>query len=289
METGKKRLAAEQAEQYLPDSRGSNLLLLVAMIVGAVLLFYPSAADYWNDLHQTQLVSNYMERVAAMSSREYAGLIVAAQEYNRRLAETGIVWEMTEEQREEYRSLLDPTGTGIMGYIDVPKINVKLPLFHGTTKEVLRSSIGHMEQTSMPVGGAGSHSALSGHRGLPSAKLFSDLNLLAEGDTFTLSILDDTFTYEVDKVRVVLPDTLSPLEIEPGQDYCTLITCTPYGINSHRLLVRGHRVKNKNGNARVVADALKLDPRFTAPFFMAPMLGGLLILLFAWPPKKKNN
>ena len=274
---GNRRITDE--ENAAGAGQGGNFLLLLALVAGLFLLLYPSAADYWNDLHQSQMLSDYMEKLSGLTAAEYARAIADAEAYNRRLSETGILWEMPEEQQEEYRSLLDPGGTGVMGYIDVPKIDVKLPLYHGTSADVLRISIGHMEQTSLPVGGRGSHCALSGHRGLPSAKLFSDLNLLEEGDTFTLSILNETYTYEVENVRVVLPDTLELLEIEPGQDLCTLITCTPYGVNSHRLLVRGHRVRNKDGNARVVADALRLDPRFTAPFFMAPSRSVLSVSL----------
>jgi len=269
-------------------SRRTNFLLVLAILLGSFLLLYPSAADYWNNFHQSRMVASYMERVANLDAAEYAKAIGAAEDYNYRLSQTGIQWDMSEEQRKEYLSLLDLAGTGVMGYIDVPKINIKLPLYHGTDQEILQISIGHLEQTSLPVGGPGSHCSLSGHRGLPSAKLFSDLGKVTEGDTFTLSILNETYTYEVDQIRVVLPESLDDLEIEKGQDLCTLITCTPYGVNSHRMLVRGHRVKNLNGNAKVVADAMQLDPRFVSPFLMLPMVLGLLVLLFAGNPVKKK-
>ena len=262
-------------------SRWSSVLLPLLLVIGVILLVYPSVSDYWNSFHQSRAIAAYAGQVAGMDRKEYDGLINAAREYNARLAETGIRWIMEEDQKKEYESLLTFNGTGVMGYIDIPKTHVKLPIYHGTSDEVLQISIGHIAETSLPVGGEGSHCALSGHRGLPSAKLFSDLDKVVEGDTFTLSILDETCTYQVDRIRVVLPSDLTDLAIEPGQDLCTLITCTPYGINTHRLLVRGHRVENAQGEAQVVADALQLEPAIVAPFIMVPFVFGLLILLFA--------
>ena len=222
---------------------------------------------------------DYSTKVSEMDAKEYAALIEEAEAYNAWLAGAGNSWTMDEEQKTRYEGLLNFTGTGVMGYIDIPKINVKLPIYHGTDEAVLQTSIGHIRETSLPVGGAGSHCALSGHRGLPSAKLFSDLDKVIEGDTFTLSILNETYTYQVDRIRVVQPSDVSALQIVPGEDLCTLITCTPYGINTHRLLVRGHRVENAHGDAQVVADALQMEPAFVAPFVMAPMLAILLIVL----------
>ena len=263
-------------------------LLPVALTVGVILLLYPSVSDYWNSFHQSRAIAAYAGQVADMDSSKYAQLIEDAEQYNARLSETGIQWIMEEEQKREYESLLSFNGTGVMGYIDIPKIRVKLPIYHGTSAEVLQISIGHIAETSLPVGGAGSHCALSGHRGLPSAKLFSDLDKVVEGDTFTLSILNETYTYQVDKIRVVLPSDLAELAIEPGQDLCTLITCTPYGINTHRLLVRGHRVENAQGEAQVIADALQMEPALVAPFIMVPLVFGLLILLFAATAKSQG-
>ncbi len=257
-----------------------RILLPAALVAGVVLLIYPSAADYWNSFHQTRAVMQYAEQVAEMDREEYTALISAAEEYNRRLSETGINWMMEDEQLAEYESLLSFNTSGIMGYIDVPKIRIKLPIYHGISDAVLQTSIGHLQETSLPVGGEGSHCALSGHRGLPSARLFSDLDKVIEGDVFTLSILNETYTYEVDQIRVVKPEDLSELAIIPGQDLCTLVTCTPYGVNTHRLLVRGHRIGNIHGDAEVVADAIQIEASFVAPFIMAPMILFLLILLF---------
>ncbi len=275
--------ASEGAGDGVLSSDRSNFFLMLALIVGVFFLAYPSVADYWNNLQQRRAIMGYAEQVAAMSADEYAGYIRAAEEYNRRLAETGIHWKRTEEELEEYISLLSFNKSGNMGYIDIPKINIKLPIYHGVSEDVLESSIGHLPETSLPVGGPGSHCVVSGHRGLPSAKLFSDLDVLTEGDVFTLSILNETYSYEVDQIRVVEPTNLAELKILPGEDLCTLVTCTPYGVNTHRLLVRGHRVENIDGNAQVTADALQLEPAFVAPFLMVPFIITLLMLLFVQP------
>ena len=267
-------------EEERMNSRGTTILLYIGLLVGLCLLAYPSMADYWNSFRQSQVIMDYSSRVSNMNSEVYRKLIEDAEAYNRELSRTGIQWEMDEAQLERYWSLLDVDGTGIMGYIEIPKINVKLPIYHGTDVGILQTSVGHIQETSLPVGGSGSHCALSGHRGLPSAKLFSDLNRVLEGDTFTISILNETYTYEVDQIRVVSPQILNPLNIIPGEDLCTLVTCTPYGVNSHRLLVRGHRVKNAGVGAEVIADAMQLEPAFVAPFVMAPILAGGILFLF---------
>ena len=261
--------------------------LYIALIVGVFLLVYPSAADYWNSFHQSRAIMTYAENVARMDRRQYAEMIRAAELYNEKLSRTGIQWYMEEEQIREYESLLDVDGSGVMGYVDIPKISVKLPIYHGVSDRVLQTSIGHIAETSLPVGGPGTHCSLSGHRGLPSAKLFSDLDKLIEGDTFTLSILNETYTYEVDRIRVVEPEDISGLKIEKGKDLCTLVTCTPYGINTHRLLVRGHRVRNENGDAQVVADAVQIEAAFVAPFIMIPFVVVLLLILLVRPGNRR--
>ena len=279
---GRRKVEASAAR---PSRRKENAVLLLALFLGVFFLAYPSAANYWNDLHQYRAVREYAARVADMSAAEYAEMIHAAEKYNRRLAAKGIEWKEGSGDEAEYLSLLNVGDSGIMGYIDIPKINIKLPIYHGISDKVLETSIGHLPETSLPVGGKGSHCALSGHRGLPSAKLFSDLDKMVEGDVFTLSILNETYSYQVDRIRVVKPTELSELKIIPGQDLCTLVTCTPYGVNTHRLLVRGHRVANAQGDAKVVADALQLEAAFVAPFIMAPLILVLLILLFIEPEK----
>lgn len=250
----------------------STLIVAAVFLVGAGIFFYPSFSNWWNTFHQTRAVLDYAQSVSQLDDTQYAQLIADASSYNERLAQTGNLWRMTDEQEAEYDSLLDIDGTGVMGYIQIPKINVQLPIYHGTDDAVLQSSIGHISGTSLPVGGNSTHCVLSGHRGLPSARLFTDLDKLTQGDTFTLNVLDETLTYEVDQIRIVEPDDLSDVQIEPGKDLCTLVTCTPYGINTHRLLVRGHRVPNANGDAQILSEAIQIRPVYIAPFIAAPVL-----------------
>ena len=232
---------------------------------------------------------SYADAVADLDTEEYDKIIAEAENYNKELSKGGIRWVMTDQQKEEYESQLDVNASGIMGYIDIPKINIKLPIYHGTGEAVLQVAIGHLSGTSLPVGGESTHCVVSGHRGLPSAKLFTDLDKLVEGDTFTMTVLDRTVTYEVDQIRVVEPTDLSELQIEKGKDYCTLVTCTPYGVNTHRLLVRGHRVANVDGEANVIADALQIEPIYIAPFVAAPILLVLLITLLATTGKNSKK
>lgn len=256
----------------------STILLVLLMLTGICLMLYPSASDYWNSLHQSRAIAGYVEDVAELDTAQHEEMWKAAENYNEALAEQGIHWSLTEEEKQFYDSLLDVTGTGIMGYIDIPKIRVSLPIYHGTDEAVLQIAIGHLEGSSLPVGGVSSHCVISGHRGLPSAKLFTDLDEMETGDRFLLHVLDETLTYEVDQIRIVEPDDMENLAIEKGKDYCTLVTCTPYGVNSHRLLVRGHRVEGEVEDIRVSADARVLEPLTVAPVVAVPVL----ILLFIW-------
>ena len=254
-----------------------TVILVVALIVGLGLLAYPSFSDYWNSFHQSRAVMSYAENVASMDTEEYERILNEARDYNAQLAERGIDWILTDEKKAAYMSQLDISGNGVMGYIKIQKIDVTLPVYHGTEENVLQTSIGHLEQSSLPVSGETVHSMLSGHRGLPSARLFTDLDKLKEGDTFSVTVLNETTTYEVDHVWIVTPEDLSHLTSDKGKDYCTLITCTPYGINTHRLLVRAHRIENPDGEAMVVADAIQIRPVFIAPFLSVPLLAVLLM------------
>lgn len=258
-----------------------TILLSAALLLGVCLMLYPSVSDYWNALHQSRAIMTYAQDVADMDELEYERLLDEARAYNQELSESGIKWYLTEEEKEEYEEQLNIAGTGNIGYLDIPKIKVKLPIYHGTGEKTLETSVGHLEGTSLPVGGESTHCALSGHRGLPSAKLFTDLDKLTEGDIFSITVLNETFTYEVDQIRVVEPADLSELRIVEGMDYCTLVTCTPYGINTQRLLVRGHRTVNPDGEANVIADALQIEPVYIAPFLAAPVLLLLLIWMLA--------
>ena len=256
-----------------------TLLLTIMALVGASLIAYPTFADWWNNFHQARAVASYAEAVANLDQADYEKILKEAEKYNKRLAKTGANWQLTEEELEEYNNQLKINETGIMGYIDIPKINITLPIYHGIDEKVLQVAIGHIAGTSLPVGGKGSHCVVSGHRGLPSARLFTDLDKLVEGDTWTMTVLGKTVTYEVDQIRVVEPTDLSELQIKKNKDYCTLVTCTPYGINTHRLLVRGHRVDNAQGDADVIADAMLVETTYIIPFIAVPVL--LLLFIIA--------
>lgn len=259
---------------------GLTLILLLILLIGAGLIAYPSFADWWNSFHQSRAVASYAEAVANMNTEEYERIISKAQAYNRKLSRSGILWTLDEDEEKEYKEQLDIATSGIMGYIDIPKIDVMLPIYHGIDESILQVAVGHIPGTSLPVGGKGSHCVVSGHRGLPSARLFTDIDKLVEGDSFTITVLNKTLTYEVDQIRTVLPTDLSDLQIEKGKDYVTLVTCTPYGINTHRLLVRGHRIENADGDASVIADALQIEPIYIAPFIAVPILILLIIGMF---------
>ena len=267
----------------------NTILLILIFLIGLSLLLYPTVSDYWNSLHQSRAIAEYAEQVANLDDDLYEGLWAAAQRYNETLLDKADRYDMTEEERAEYESLLNVSGNGIIGYIEIPMIQCSLPIYHGTEESVLQIAVGHIEGSSLPTGGAGTHCVLSGHRGLPSAKLFTDLDQLAEGDTFILRILDETLTYEVDQIRTVEPYELDDLGIEEGKDYCTLVTCTPYGINTHRLLVRGRRVDNQPEarTVRVTADAMQIEPVLVAPLVAVPMLFVLLVLLLVKTRRKK--
>ena len=270
----------------------STIFLFLIFFIGLSLLLYPTFADWWNSFHQSRAVASYVEQVANMDDDQYQEIWSAAWDYNRSLIDRPNDYLLSDEQRQHYNSLLNVGGNGIMGYIEIPKIDIVYPIYHGTDEAVLQIAIGHLDWTSMPVGGEGSHCVVSGHRGLPSARLFTDLDQMEIGDTFLLRVLDEVLTYEVDQILIVEPQVTDDLLIVEGEDLCTLITCTPYGINSHRMLVRGHRIETEEVRAvrRVTADAVQIEPVIVAPFVAAPMLLLLLIaLLLPKPRKRKEN
>ncbi len=266
----------------------STILLLGVMAVGLTLLLYPSVSDYWNSFHQSRAIASYSESVAMMTQADYDRLWSEAEAFNLGAARRNSI-NLPEEERAVYESLLNVSETGIMGYIEIPKISVSLPVYHGTEDSVLQIAVGHLDGTSLPVGGPSTHCVLSGHRGLPSARLLTDLDKMTEGETFMLHILNQTLTYEVDQIRIVEPQELNELQIIENGDYCTLVTCTPYGINSHRMLVRGVRTENRQGVVHVTAEGLKIDPVLVVPFAAAPMLLILLTWVLITPGKKKKH
>ena len=221
----------------------STIFIILIFLVGLGFISYPTVSNLWNQAHQSRAIATYSKQVEKLDDSENKKMLKAARKYNKSLLKKSDHWKLSKKDKKKYESLLDVSGTGIMGYIEVPKIDCSLPIYHGTDEGALQIAIGHLEGSSLPVGGKSTHCVLSGHRGLPSARLFTDLDQMEEGDIFILNILGRKLAYEVDQIRVVLPEEMSDLEIEEGKDLCTLVTCTPYGINTHRLLVRGHRTE----------------------------------------------
>ena len=266
----------------------STVLLIVTFVAGLSLLLYPVVSNYWNTLHASRAVATYVEKVQSMGESEREKMLQEAIEYNKKLTVDNQRLHISPSQKKEYESILNVDGNGMIGYIEIPNVNITLPIYHGTDDTVLQIAVGHLDWTSLPVGGTSTHCVLSGHRGLPSAKLFTNLDQVKEGDTFVIRVLDEVLTYEVDKIRIVEPAAVDDLMIENGKDYCTLVTCTPYGVNSHRLLVRGHRVENESEAIRVTSEAIQIEPLIVAPIIATPVLAIIFILLIAASNKKKK-
>ena len=254
------------------------------MVTGLSLLLYPTVSDWWNAKVSSYAVEDYIQQIAEIDDDKYREIWQQARDYNKKVAERSNQYFLSDSEKAEYNSNLNVGGDGIMGYISIPCIDVVLPFYHGTEEPVLQVAVGHLDWTSLPTGGEGTHCVLSGHRGLPSAKLFSDLDKVKVGDYFVLNVLDETLTYEVDQIRIVYPDETGDLLVEEGKDYCTLVTCTPYGVNSHRLLVRGHRTDNIESaqEVRVTADAMIIEKLVVVPFVLVPVLTVTLCLLLAF-------
>ena len=254
----------------------STIILCITFITGLSLLLYPTVSNYWNAQHQTQVVVDYTQRIEKMDDSEKLYEVDRAISYNSLLVDNGRRFSPSKEEDELYRDILSIDDNGMMGYITIPELRLKLAIYHGVDESVLQVGIGHIEGSSLPVGGSGTHCVISGHRGLPSAKLFTDIDKLVIGDVFMLHVYDEMLTYEIDQILIVEPEDYSALAIEEGKDYCTLVTCTPYGINTHRLLVRGHRVENKViEGTRVTSDAIKVNKYL--------VIAGLsLLLLFVY-------
>lgn len=267
--------------------------LVLIMLLGIAIFLYPAFSNWWNEQRQSRVINDYNKAVSGLGAAEKDAMLERAHAYNSALAELHDPFA-EHEMIPDYSNILDIPGTGIIGYIDIPKIGVHLPVYHGTSPEVLNIAVGHLEGTSLPVGGAGCHSVISAHRGLPSAKLFTELDKLTEDDQFSISILDDIFTYEVDKISVVLPYEMDALRPEPGKDLVTLMTCTPYGINTHRLLVRGSRIDTVPAEdedadvhrVRIPADAILIDNLTALPFLIVPLA---VILVIYWSLSGKRR
>ena len=270
-------------------------LLVTAMLAGVSLLLYPTFANWWNQRTQTTVINEYEQIISKLSNEEHKKVLLEAEEYNREWSKKqSYNAVLTDDELAAYKKVFSFTDNDTMGYIEIPAINVRLAVYQGTDESVLRVGIGHLDWTALPVGGASTHCVLSGHRGLPSARLFTDLPKLVVGDTFTLTVLGELFTYEVDRIETVLPEDIEGLMPVDGRDYCTLMTCTPYGVNSHRILVRGHRIENiSSANGRVQANAARVSQMLVALFIGVPVIVvlffGALITSGVSTRKKRSN
>lgn len=267
----------------------STILLIAALLVGLSVMLYPVISDWWNSHTQSRAIASYMEQVENLDETDYKAILKRANEYNEQIKKLSSPYTQYNTVNDYYE-ILDITGTGIMGYISIPQIRVELPIYHGTSEGVLNIAVGHLQGSTLPIGGEGTHSVISAHRGLPSAKLFSDLNQLIEGDTFTVTVLKDVYTYEVEEINIVEPNQMDKLICVPGQDLVTLMTCTPYGINSHRLLVRAHRIDTvyEKEMKSASTDAILLDSMTVVPFVAAPLLIAL-IAYWVWGGRKSKK
>ena len=266
----------------------STIALVAIFFVGLSVLLYPTISDFWNEKRQSKAIVDYDSYINNLTPEDYSEYFVKADAYNKKIRNMSFPLLNHKNIADEYYDTLDINGDGMMGYITIEKIKVQLPIYHGTSDRVLNSAVGHVEGSTLPVGGKSTHAVLSAHRGLPSAKLFTNLDKLEIGDIFTIRILDRTVTYEVDQIHIVSPHETDELNIIPGEDHCTLVTCTPYGINTHRMLVRGKRIKNIEPEKviNVITEAYQIDPLIVTPAVAAPMLGILLIILLF---KSGNN
>ncbi len=261
----------------------SDIVVAIILIAGVGLLAYPTIADYVNELHSSKAIGSYVEKTKDLSKEEKENLLEEAREYNKSLVDKINRYYLNEEEKKRYNHILNITKTGIMAYIEIPKLNVYMPVYHGTDEGVLQIAAGHLPGSSFPVGGESTHSLISGHSGLPSAKLFTDIDKLQEGDLFFVHVFDEVLAYRVNQIKVVLPDDVETLEIEKEKDYVTLITCTPYGVNSHRLLVRGERTAYKEPESKIEDRIEKNNRKYTmlsAGVILALISTGFLISVF---------
>ena len=256
----------------------STVIVVLVIIAGLSFILYPTVSNFLKSMAYHRAIDEFVAIVENIDEETYDDIMAAAIAYNEKLLIRGNVrTPLTEEEQVEYNELLKIDSSGIMGYIVIPKINASLPIYHGTSEAVLQSGIGHLDGSSLPIGGAGSHSVLSGHRGLPSAKLFTNIDQLVIGDTFTVRVRKEVLTYEVDEIKTVLPSEVNSLQIVEGEDYCTLLTCTPYGVNSHRLLVRGHRIPTPEGQDAATFDRLTTEQNKT--YYYLPLVLGVAVMI----------
>ena len=265
-----------------------TLILLIVFFIGLSVMLYPAVSQYWNARVQSKAVIDYDRLMQSMSQEDYTAELEKANDYNRRLADLPFPLRDYPQLGDDYETVANAGGTGIMGYISIDKLQLEIPIYHGASDEVLNIACGHFEGSSLPVGGASTHSVIMAHRGLPHAKLFTNLDKMQVGDTFTINTLGQELTYEVVQVKIVLPDDVSDVQIVKGEDYCTLVTCTPYGINSHRLLVQGTRIETvRHREIYITSDAFLVDRIIVTPVVALPILFALIVYVVLKPVKKK--
>lgn len=271
--------------------KGSMIPIILVFLAGLSLLLYPTVSNYWNSLHQTQVIADYTQGLKKLEQKDYDALWASAREYNAKLQTRSDEFQLPKEFLAEYESQLDITGTGIMAYVEIPSIGVRLPIYHGTDESILQVAVGHLEWSSLPIGGENTHSVISGHRGLPSAELLTHIDRMRLGDVFYIHVLDKILEYRVDDIAVVLPEDSSRLQVVAGKDYMTLVTCTPYGVNSHRLLIRGIRVGEgaavSSGGVMLLSDEIRPVPMiYVIPVALLPVL--LVAVVAILLPRKKS-
>ena len=270
------------------QSRKSTIILLVSFFIGLSVLLYPAISSYWNSKTQSEAIVDYEAMLANYKPEDYTAIFAAADAYNREIRKLEYPF-MHHAQVPGYWETLDVSGTGMMGYVTIKKINQELPVYHGTGEAALSVAAGHYQGSSLPVGGESTHSVISAHRGLPTAVLFTHLDRMEIGDTFYFTILDRTITYEVDQIRIVEPQDTSLVEVEEGKDYCTLLTCTPYGVNTQRLLVRGHQIDASQKRSIYIAnEAYRVDSLIVMPIVALPIIAVLLVYVMFAPVKKES-
>ena len=287
MDKNKKNLE----NQTNKEKSKATLIYVILLIIGSGFLLYPTLSNYYNSFHQSKAISNYIESISNVDEDTIEKFLEEAYDYNNELKnKNSSRWKPTPKEHQKYLSTLAISDTGVIGYIEIPKINVELPIYHTVADDILQVAVGHVEGSSLPVGGESTHAVLSGHRGLPSAKLFTDLDKMEVGDVFYIRVLNEVLTYEVDQILIVEPNDISALEIEKKCDYCTLITCTPYGVNTHRMLVRGHRTETtKQQKLNIMADAVQIKPIMIAPIIGVPICFIYVIYLIIKPKKNKDE
>ena len=264
-----------------------TILLGLIFLAGIGLICYPTFANWWNSWNSFRVGESYEKKIESMSTEDLERFLTEAKSYNTELMNNSGRYWLTDEEQARYDKILDVSGSGVMGSINIPSVKITLPIYHGTSEEVLAAGAGHLKGSSLPVGGMGTHTVITGHRGLPSAKLFTDLDQVVEGDYVILKVLNETLTYQIDMIRIVLPNEIDSLSIDPNQDLCTLVTCTPYGVNTHRMLLTGHRVENRK-EFELTKEAKQVNSKKVALFIAIPLLVILFVWLM-WSDRKKKN